>query len=83
MIVGCGYAAHYSEDAASRTSGTRLYRLSDGRSWKLYTTSTAVVLWSAPRAIIRDEIFIEATREERAAIMRVRLDSLGAGDPPS
>jgi hypothetical protein len=81
MIVGCGRAAHYSQDAVRRLDGIRIYRLADGRSWRLYAGATPAVSWSQPLALSCEEIFIFGASEGKTNIMRVRLDSLGPGDP--
>lgn len=77
FVVGCGYAAHQTSDLDG--TGLRVIRLSDGRSWRLLNGS---VTWNAPVAISCSELFVNVNFGPTALnLVRIRLDSLGAGDP--
>lgn len=83
FTVGCGYAAHwYSTDTES---GTRLIRLSDGVSWRFKKLSDAdggtAAIFTGPLAITCDEVFL-GYYGGPDQVARIRLDSLGPGDPP-
>ncbi len=74
FTVGCGYAAHeYDRD---ETSGFRIVRLSDGRSWQFRASASSRAV-----AITCSEIFIDYSYYG-SGLARIRLDSLGPGDPP-
>jgi hypothetical protein len=78
--VGCGYAAHYVRDKAA---GQRLVRLSDGRSWRLKGISENGFAYAVQEtlAITCEELFFRSGTEENFNVARVRLDSLGPGEP--
>lgn len=77
FVVGCGYAAHQTSDLDG--TGLRVIRLSDGRSWRLLNGS---VTWNAPVAISCSELFVNVNFGPTALnLARIRLDSLGAGEP--
>jgi hypothetical protein len=63
FTVGCGYAAH-EFSSVSEGSGTRLVRLSDGRSWRLTKVIADAGTWvfTGPLAITCDELLIEFHR---------------------
>lgn len=77
FVVGCGYAARDMYDRI------RLVRISDGQSWMLTPNSTNSNIWSwmSPLVLTCDEMFAYITGDGIANIARVRLDSLGPGDP--
>jgi hypothetical protein len=77
--VGCGYAARDYEDET--TQGLRVIRLSDGWSWKLQTEMNARY-WQAPVAVTCSEVFVNTLTPDGFNLARVRLDSLGTGEPP-
>jgi hypothetical protein len=88
-VVGCGYAAHdYSSDTET---GVRVVRLSDGWSWRLVKwqqdAGPPSTTWSFANvlALTCDEIFINASIHLDGRIdfqvARIRLDSLGPGEP--
>ncbi len=80
-IVGCGYAARTAISPGK--DGLRITRLSDGRTWRLLDDATHH--WQAPVAITCNEVFIGTTNAIGGRFVpnlaRVRLDSLGPGDP--
>jgi hypothetical protein len=83
FTVGCGYASHY---ASTSTDGNivRIVRLSDGRSWKLpeIFVDGGVWLFQQTHAITCDEIFMNVLSTNGVVrAVRIRLDSLGPGDP--
>jgi hypothetical protein len=75
-VVGCGYAA-----GGSTFNHTMVTRLSDGVSWTLPNVENDLEL-NLPIGITCDEVFIRGTIAGQWNIARVRLDSLGPGDPP-
>jgi hypothetical protein len=77
--VGCGYAIH--SYTAINESGVRLVRISDGRSWVM-ATPPGPFYWTAPVAVTCDEVFINFVLSGQTNLGRVRIDSLGPGDPP-
>lgn len=88
--VGCGYAARVAAPPmpgdAMPPESVFIYRLSDGRRWELQQ-SPAMTFKNAV-AITCDEVFINVNVQAdggkpRANIVRIRLDSLGAGLPPN
>lgn len=90
--VGCGYAAVSAvTDSPWGKSGVRVIRLSDGVSWEILDNSEAQRLeWnlSTPVAVTCDEVFVtgsawKGTGSRHYEIMRIRLDSLGPGTPPT
>ncbi|MGH7328711.1 MAG: hypothetical protein ACREJX_10210, partial [Polyangiaceae bacterium] len=76
FVVGCGYAARQESDALG--DGVRIVRISDGRSWRLGTQPESL---DTPLAINCAEIFINVSQLD-SNLVRIRLDSLGPGDPP-
>ncbi len=85
FVVGCGYAAHHYA-STTEGSGTRLVRLSDGRSWRFSDGAPidAGPRWhfNDPLAITCDELFVQFHHGVQFNVARIRLDSLGPGDPP-
>ncbi len=84
FLLGCGYAAHEFSSATEGT-GTRLVRLADGRSWRFtLVKADAGQSWvfTGPLAVTCDEIFVKFHRGVQFNVARIRLDSLGPGDPP-
>ena len=84
--VGCGYAAvrYVLGETIATETGLLIVRLSDGVNWTLRSPNEAKPdSWGPPIAITCDEVF---ARYQGGAgyetIRRVRLDSLGPGDPP-
>lgn len=83
FTVGCGYASHYASTSVDGNI-VRIVRLSDGRSWKLpeLFVDGGVWLFQQTHAITCDEIFMNVLSTNGAMkTVRVRLDSLGTGDP--
>lgn len=80
-IVGCGFAARTA--IAPGKDGVRITRLSDGRTWRLL--DDAMHHWQAPVVITCTEVFIGTTNAIGGRFVpnlaRVRLDSLGPGEP--
>jgi hypothetical protein len=72
-IVGCGYAAR------DIYSGLRIVRLSDGRSW--FLPHQPQWTWMRPLGITCDELFTKFSRNAHPSVARIRLDSLGPGEP--
>lgn len=84
FTVGCGYAAHNFANTVY-DGGVRIVRLSDGRSWKLgKIVGDGGVFWqfTSALAITCDEVFLVFHRGQQSNVARIRLDSLGPGDPP-
>ena len=90
--VGCGYAAVSAFTTSPwGQSGVRVIRLSDGVSWDVIDNSEAQLLqWhlSLPLAVTCDEVFVagstwRGTGSRHNEIMRIRIDSLGPGIPPT
>jgi hypothetical protein len=84
FVVGCGYATHQFANSTF-DGGVRIVRLSDGQSWKLgKVPSDAGPSWSftSPLAITCDEVFVGLSHGDQSNVARIRLDSLGPGDPP-
>ncbi len=83
FVVGCGFAAHefgYELEAGVQ-QGTRVVRLSDGVSWRLIDDDARG--WARPVAITCSEVFVNTFYVGTGYnLARVRLDSLGPGDPP-
>lgn len=82
FTVGCGYAAH-SYSSVELGNGVRVVRLSDGHSWRLAQVNVdgGGYLFQAPRAISCDEIFVNVNDSGQVNTARIRLDSLGPGEP--
>lgn len=81
--VGCGYAAH-DISADDIGTGTRLVRLSDGRSWRfIKTLADGGPTWTflGPLAITCDELFVNVIDGKENRVARIRIDSLGEGEP--
>lgn len=77
FTVGCGYAGHDVRTAGG--GGTRLVRLSDGRSWRLIQASGIGL--QGILAITCDEVFVRAAvTNTESQLYRIRLDSLGPGE---
>ncbi len=79
--VGCGYAARLNP------SGVRVLRLTDGVSWVLPGTSASWG-WGEPLAVTCSHYYGQALKVGEGAspgwtstIARLRLDSLGPGEP--
>jgi hypothetical protein len=82
-IVGCGYGAiAYLNDRAL------VVRLSDGWSWEIFAPNVAdagptqVWRFGTVYGITCDEVFLRGGVGSEMNIARVRLDALGAGQPP-
>jgi hypothetical protein len=84
FAVGCGYASRevYQVDPdGSVQQGVRIVRIADGFSWKLLNTESRA--WAAPVALTCEEVFVNTFAAGSGTnLARVRLDSLGAGEPP-
>jgi hypothetical protein len=83
-IVGCGYEVHTTTDGATK-KGIRITRLSDGTSWKLWTVSGAYWWIKSALVITCQEAFLVASAGKSPSLenqlLRIRLDSLGPGEP--
>jgi hypothetical protein len=83
FVVGCGYAAQCGYGTNGPQVGVRIVRLSDGQSWPLLTQNGVDPwIWSEPIAITCSEVFVRVQTPGDFNIARVRLDSLGPGEPP-
>ncbi len=91
FVVGCGYAARATADASGARGGVRIVRLTDGFSWDLFSSMESGripdVAFGTAHAITCDEVFVDLVRAVRGStihrsIARIRLDSLGPGNPP-
>ena len=78
-IVGCGYAVHPT-CAYLPSVGLRVVRIADGRSWPL-VSNNGPFAYVSPIAITCDELFATISENNVADIVRVKLASLGPGDP--
>jgi hypothetical protein len=84
FVVGCGYAVREAALSFSEP-GVRIVRLSDGRSWrfgKIGSDGGAPWYITSPLAITCDEVFVRFSHGYQSNVARIRLDSLGPGDPP-
>jgi len=84
-VVGCGLAALGSFFPATEPDpgGVLIVRLSDGVSWLIRPPPQPGPFWSWPIAITCEEVFTMFRGSNGLdTIRRVRLDSLGPGDPP-
>lgn len=79
-VVGCGYAMHPT-CAYLPSEGLRIVRLADGRSWPL-VSDNGPFAYVHPIAITCDELFATVSENNVADIVRIKLASLGVGDPP-
>jgi hypothetical protein len=80
FTVGCGYAAH--EISTLQGTGVRIVRISDGVSWSLFNLTSPLLTWNAAVAITCSEIFVNFNFGSTSTnLARIRLDSLGPGDP--
>lgn len=75
FVVGCGYAARQESDSLG--DGIRIVRIADGRSWRLGTQPESL---DAPLAIDCNEVFVNVGDLD-SNLVRIRLDSLGPGEP--
>jgi hypothetical protein len=83
FVVGCGYAAQCAYGSEGPQVGVRLVRLSDGQSWPLLTQNGVDPwIWSEPIAITCSELFVRVETPGDFNVARVRIDSLGPGEPP-
>lgn len=82
FTVGCGYAAHFVSSLAEGNI-VRIVRLNDGHSWKLPAIPTDGGAWTFqdPPAITCEEIFVNVNDRGQFNTARIRLDSLGPGEP--
>ncbi len=74
FVVGCGYAARSLYDRI------RVVRIADGRSWLL--PDAGGWQWTTPHVLTCTELFAYVVVNGQPNLGRVRLDSLGPGDPP-
>jgi hypothetical protein len=84
FVVGCGYAAHEAS-LSTFEPGMRIVRLADGRSWRFgKIVAETGPNWQIgyPLAITCDEVFVLFQHGYQFNVARIRLDSLGPGDPP-
>jgi hypothetical protein len=73
--VGCGYAAHTSD-----TTEVLVVRLSDGWAWRV--PNGPGLLLGVALGLTCEELFVAGSVNKLFTIARVRLDSLGPGEPP-
>jgi hypothetical protein len=78
FVVGCGFAAHTFLVPAGE-QGVRIVRLSDGRSWKLIAAPERQ--WHRPIALSCAELYVNTFTRDGFNLARIRLDSLGPGEP--
>lgn len=76
FIVSCGYAVHRAWLPPDDATSPRLVRLSDGWSWPLHDQTAWG--WGIPVALTCEELFLSIGTK----VVRVRIDSLGPGEPP-
>lgn len=84
-VVGCGLAAlgAFLPTTEPDPGGVLIVRLSDGHSWLIRPPPQPGPFWSWPIAITCDEVFTMFRGPNGVdTIRRVRLDSLGEGEPP-
>ncbi len=77
--VGCGYAAaiSYVMNTPHQSAAIRVVRLSDGWSWVFHSPGYAYPLSAV--GVTCDHVYAIAPASQ---LFRVRLDSLGPGEPP-
>jgi hypothetical protein len=81
FVVGCGYAVQYAYGTGTYV-GVRIVRLSDGQSWPLLTQNGVDSWhWTDPLAVTCSEVFMTVHDNGDQNIARVRIDSLGPGEP--
>jgi hypothetical protein len=84
FVVGCGFAAHDYYGGALG-AGTRLVRLSDGRSWRFTRFPSEdggmPFNFAGALAITCEELFIRFSHAGQFNVARIRIDSLGPGEP--
>lgn len=74
MFVGCGYAAREQN---------YVVRLADGVRWVVPQVHEPPLFWPAmPLGVTCDDVYMLASLGQRLNLVRIRLDSLGPGDPP-
>lgn len=86
-VVGCGYAAVYASMGSPwGQAGFRLIRLSDGYSWNVVDNSKEQMLsWAVrePLAVTCEDVFAVGAKKGHYELLRIRIDSLGPGTPPT
>lgn len=81
FVVGCGYAAHGFVNGDTER-GVRVVRISDGQSWRISVPAGDALAWNHPIAVTCQEVFLNFNfGSGKTNIARIRLDSLGTGDP--
>lgn len=83
FTVGCGYAVH-DFSSLEEGNGARIVRLSDGHSWRLsqvLVDGGSYFQFQRPHAITCDEVFLAVNDGGASRTVRIRLDSLGPGEP--
>jgi hypothetical protein len=83
--VGCGMAARTIPLSSSARSDLVLTRLDDGVFWVLDASADGAPLlsWERVVGVTCEDIYVEVATEEGLELMRIRLDSLGTGEPPT
>ncbi len=82
--VGFGYAALTGITGSPPVTALVVVRLSDGYRWVLSSGSDQSPGWSTPIGITLEELFVPAfTPDMQGTVVRIQLDSLGPGEPPS
>jgi hypothetical protein len=80
-VIGCGYAAiSFSDDEYNRA--IQVVRLSDGRTWIIDNQGVPKFSWGRTVGLTCKELFTLMDYGPKTNIARIRLDSLGEGQPP-
>jgi hypothetical protein len=78
--IGCGFAAmSFSDD--EYTKAIQVVRLSDGRTWIIDNQGIPNFSWGRALWITCTELFTQMN-DGKSTVARIRLDSLGEGQPP-
>ena len=81
--VGYGYAMHWVAYGDPPTNALFVVRLADGVSWQIPgSTNSSELSWGPVLGFTQTELFVGANMSNSSSILRIRLDSLGPGDPP-
>ena len=82
--VGCGMAARTSPMSSSARSDLVLTRLDDGVAWVLDASAdgSPLLSWERVVGLTCEDVYVEVATDRGRELMRIRLDSLGTGEPP-
>ncbi len=81
--VGYGYAMHWVAYGAPPTNALFVVRLADGVSWQIPgSTNSSELSWGPVLGFTQTELYVGANMGNSSSILRIRLDSLGPGEPP-